>query len=220
MHRTALLAGSTGLVGQLLIRRLIIHPAYGSARALDRRQPDDDPRVEWVRTDFTDLDAISEHLAVDDVYCCLGTTTQKAGSLGGYEAVDYGMVVDLARATRKAGANRFILLEPILSSTWSPFFHHRVKARAVRDVAALGFDAVHVLRPSLILGIHEDFRFWDDFWQQTIAPWAAELLVGPLEFLKPVPVDEVAKAMVDLALHGPSGVHKHRFPLKTTELTD
>jgi uncharacterized protein YbjT (DUF2867 family) len=220
MHRTALLAGSTGLVGQLLIRRLIIHPAYGAARAIDRRQPDDDPRVEWLRSDFSDLDEINEQLAVDDVYCCLGTTVQKAGSLGGYEAVDYGMVVDLARATRKAGANRFIMLEPMTSSIWSPLFSHRVKARAVREVAKLGFDAVHILRPSLIIGAHEDFRFWDDFWQQTIAPWASELLMGPFERLKPVPVDAVAKAMVDLALHGPSGVHRHHFPLKTTELTD
>lgn len=220
MHRTALLAGSTGLVGQLLIRRLIIHPAYGAARALDRRRPDDDPRVDWVRTDFRNLDEIGQPLAVDDVYCCLGTTLKKAGSLGGYQAVDYDMVVDLARTTRKAGANRFIMLEPLTASTWSPFFQHRVKARAVREVAKLGFDAVHILRPSLIVGIHEDFRFWDDFWQQTIAPWASEILIGPLEFLKPVPVDEVAKAMVALALHGPSGVHRHFFPLKSTELTD
>ncbi len=220
MHRTALLAGSTGLVGQLLIRRLIIHPAYGAARALDRRQPDDDPRVEWVRSDFTNLDELGEQLQVDDVYCCLGTTVQKAGSLGGYEAVDHGLVLDLARATRKAGANRFIMLSPLLATPWSPFFHHRVKARAMRDVAKLGFDAVHILRPSLILGAHEDFRFWDDFWQQSVSPWASELLIGPLRFLKPVPVDEIAKAMVELALHGLSGVHQHRLPLKPAELTD
>lgn len=220
MHRTALLAGSTGLVGQQLIRRLIIHPAYGAARALDRRQPDDDPRVEWVRTDFRNLDELGEPLAVDDVYCCLGTTVARAGSLGGFEAVDYGMVLDLARATRKAGANRFIMLCPLQASIWSPFYHHRVKARAVRDVAQLGFDAVHILRPTLILGVHEEFRFWDDFWQQTIAPWASELLIGPLERYKPVAADPVAKAMLDLALHGPSGVHEHHFPLKSGELTD
>jgi uncharacterized protein YbjT (DUF2867 family) len=220
MHRTALLAGSTGLVGQLLIRRLIIHPAYGAARALDRRQPDDDPRVDWLRTDFSNLDEHEDALAVDDVYCCLGSTVKKAGSLGAYEAVDYDLVVELARATRKAGANRFVMLAPLMTSRWSPFFHHRVKARAVRAIAELDFDAVHVIRPSLVLGMHEDFRFWDDFWQQTVAPWASEVLVGPLTFLKPVAVDKVAAAMVEVALHGLSGVHHHYFPLKPAELTD
>jgi uncharacterized protein YbjT (DUF2867 family) len=215
MHRTALLAGSTGMIGQLLIRRLIIHPAYGAARALDRREPDDDPRVEWLRTDFRNLDEIGELLAVDDVYCCLGTTVQKAGSLGGYAAVDHDMVVDLARATRKAGANRFIMVSPLLASRFSPVFRHRVKARAERAVTSMGFDAVHILHPTLVLGMH-----WDDFWQNTVAPWASELLIGPLAFLKPVPADEVASMMVELALHGPSGVHHHYFPLKTRSLTD
>jgi uncharacterized protein YbjT (DUF2867 family) len=220
MHRTALLAGSTGMVGQQVIRRLIIHPAYGAARALDRREPDDDPRIEWVRTDFSNFEGLGDKLAVDDVYCCLGSTVQKAGSLGGFEAIDYEMVVDFARATRKAGANRFIMLNPFLASVYSPLYRHRVKARAEREIAQMGFDAVHVLRPTLILGLHEEYRFWDDFWQQTIAPLAAELLIWPFEFLKPVPVDNVAKAMVELALHGVSGVHRHHFPLKPAELTD
>jgi uncharacterized protein YbjT (DUF2867 family) len=214
MHRTALVAGATGLVGDLLLRRLVLHPEYGAARALCRRQPDDDPRIEWVPTDFSNLDELGDRLAVDDVYCCLGTTREKAGGLGAFQAVDYGMVVDLARATRKAGANRFIVISALGASRFSPFFYPRVKAHMERDVSRLGFDAVHILRPSLLKGLRPEFRFWEDFLTNTIAPWASELMIGPLEVLKPIDGDSVAKAMIDLAVHGKSGVHVHHLPLK------
>jgi len=214
MHRTALVAGATGLVGDLLLRRLVLHPDYGAARALCRRQPDDDPRVEWVPTDFTNLDELGDRLAVDDVYCCLGTTRQKAGGLAAFEAVDYGMVVDLARATRKAGANRFIVISALGASRFSPFFYLRVKARMEHEVSRLGFDAVHILRPSLLKGFRPEFRFWEDFWLNTVMPWASELMLGPLEPLQPIDGDVVARSMIELAIRGRSGVHVHHLPLK------
>ncbi|MGQ0586379.1 MAG: NAD-dependent epimerase/dehydratase family protein, partial [Gammaproteobacteria bacterium] len=111
MPRTAVLAGATGLVGSLLLQQLEQGGEYSEVRVLGRRPPAGvNAKIRFIATDFTDLAKHAAALAVDDVFCCLGTTLRAAGSQPAFERVDYHMVVDLARATHKAGAKRFFVV--------------------------------------------------------------------------------------------------------------
>ncbi len=218
MPRTALIAGATGFLGQLLTRRLITNPNYGAARALSRREPGHDPRIEWLRTDFSDLSAFGDRLTVDDVFCCLGTTLDKCdGSYQERERIEYGMVVDVARACRAAGAKRFYVVSSMLASRFSPFHHHRIKARMERAVAQLGFDGVGIIRAPLFLGAREDdFRFWEDFFRQTVASLVSPLLIGPLQPLRPRQIDFVAETIMMIAMLQERGINVHYVPLRKT----
>lgn len=199
MTRTAVVAGCTGLIGQFLLRRLAISPAYGRVIALSRREPEMAPRIEWLKSDFADLSGLPTAVGtVDDAYCCLGTTTALAGSAG-LADVDLRMVVDFARAARTAGARRFMVVSALGASAMSPFLYSRLKARMEREVAKLGFEAVHVFRPSLLVGPRPQPRFWEDFFEKSVMPVVTPLLVGPMRPLRPVAGDAVAKAMVDAA---------------------
>lgn len=213
MTRTALIAGSTGLVGHDLLQRLLFDPAYTSVRALTRRPLAlKHDSLQELQTDFSALGTLGASLQVDDVFCCLGTTLRAAGSRAAFEDVDYRMVVDLARATRDAGAHQFIVVSAVGASTHSPAYYNRVKGRMEAAVSALGFSAVHIVRPSLLLGERSEKRPSEAFAQKA-SPYLAPLLAGPLQRYRPVAAEDVAESMLRLALRGEHGVHVHHLPL-------
>jgi uncharacterized protein YbjT (DUF2867 family) len=214
MARTALVAGPTGLVGRHLVDRLLASPDYARVTVLTRRPIGRaDPKLVEVQTDFGDLKKIGARLAADDVFCCLGTTLAKAGSRAAFERVDYHMVVDLARAAKSAGAKQFLVVSAVGAAPRFPApFYSRVKARMEQAVSEIGFDAVHIVRPSLLLGPREERRLGEDI-AQKLAPFLAPLFIGPLKKYRPVRADEVAAALQALASRPSQGVQIHHLPL-------
>ena len=86
MKRSALVAGATGLVGQQLLQRLLEDPAYDEIRVLARKPLAlQHPRLQAVAVDFRDLAGAGATLAVQDVFCCLGTTLKTAGSFMSFQ---------------------------------------------------------------------------------------------------------------------------------------
>lgn len=214
MSRTALVAGATGLVGSALLRELSSRAEYAGIRVLGRRPPAlASGRIRFVATDFADLDALGDTLAADDVYCCLGTTIRRAGSQPAFERVDYHMVVDLARAAQKAGARRFLVVSAAGASPTSPAFYSRVKARMEEAVSALPFEAVRIVRPSLLLGARSEWRPGERL-GQLAAPLLAPLMRGPLAKYRPVEAADVARALVELAFRPGRGARAYHLPLE------
>lgn len=213
MTRTALVAGATGLVGSCLLQRLLADARYAQVKALSRRAlPLQHAKLQVLHTDFTDLGALHAQLAADDVYCCLGTTMKTAGSREAFERVDYHMVVDLARAARAAGAQRFLVISSVGTSERALAYYSRVKARMEKSVAEVGYAATHILRPSLLRGPRAEHRPGEHYAQQ-IAPLLNALLRGPLKKYRPVEADEVARSMIELAFRDAVDVHIHDLPL-------
>jgi len=212
MGRTAVVAGSTGLVGDRLLKRLLDHPRYERVIALARAPlAFSHPRLEVILTAFDDLDALVPRLSANDAFCCLGTTQAKAGRVG-LERVDYHMVVDFARATRRAGARQLLVVSAAGTSARSFSFYSRTKARMEAAVAEIGFEGTHLLRPSLLLGERTDRRPAEAL-AQRLAPVLSPLMVGALEIYRPVSAEAVADALLVLASRDPKGVEVHHLPL-------
>lgn len=215
MSRIAVVAGATGLVGGRLLRRLLAQDEYREVRVLGRRPPSlDAGQLRFIHSDFSKLEDLDVELNVDDVFCCLGTTIRQAGSQAAFERVDYHMVVDLARAAQKSGAKRFLVVSAAGASLRSPVFYSRVKARMEEAVAALPFEAVHIVRPSLLLGERKDLRP-GEWLGQLLAPLLAPFMIGPLRRYQPIQADAVAATLVKLALNGATGAHVHALPLRS-----
>lgn len=213
MSRTALVAGPTGLIGSLLLGRLLDHPDYTDVRALSRRAlPMQHERLHVIQTDYYNLSGLGEALHVDDVFCCLGTTLRAAGSRAAFEDVDYRMVVELARAARAAGARRFLVVSAVGASPRALAFYSRVKGRMEQTVSSIAFDAVHIVRPSLLLGARSQSRPGEAL-AQKLTPALAPLLGGPLLRYRPVSADDVAAALITLAQRDVRGVQVHHLPL-------
>lgn len=213
MGRIALIAGATGLVGGLLLRRLANGTDYAEVRVIGRRPPaQEHGKFRFIASDYSDLDKHAASLAVDDVFCCLGTTLRIAGSRPAFERVDYHMVVDLARAARKAGAKKFLVVSAVGASQRSAAFYSRVKGRMEAAVSALPFEAVHIVRPSLILGERQQRRPAEDI-AQRVAPLLSPLLIGPLKKYRAIGADDIAEALVTLARSPLKGAQVHHLPL-------
>jgi uncharacterized protein YbjT (DUF2867 family) len=158
MPRVAI-AGISGFTGQRLLPLLSTDPA--EARLLmrpssARRAPwSADPRV--VPVDLLDEEALVAALAgVETIACLVGTTKAQFAPARedehavNYETVDVGIPAALARAGKRAGAQRFVLLSSH-GIERSPGAYPDAKRRAEAAVRASGLSWVMV-RPSFIVG--------------------------------------------------------------------
>ena len=81
MSRRALLLGATGLVGGLLLQRLLASAQWQQVTVIGRRAPaQTHPQLRFIQTDLDQLHDYAAEFSVDDVFCCLGTTIRQAGS--------------------------------------------------------------------------------------------------------------------------------------------
>ena len=76
--RTALIFGSSGLVGGHLLNQLIKDTNYFKIKLFVRSSPEiSDPKVEIIKTDFNNLQNHKEDIKGDDCFFCIGTTKKK-----------------------------------------------------------------------------------------------------------------------------------------------
>jgi uncharacterized protein YbjT (DUF2867 family) len=203
---SALLLGATGLVGGNVLDLLLNDPAYGRVVVLGRRPVDGQhPKLEQQVADLGRLDEHAGVFAVDDVFCCLGTTIRAAGSQEAFRRVDHDYVVGSARVAAAAGARRYLLVTAAGVDSRSRFFYNRVKGDAEAGVRAQPFDGVVILRPSLILGPRAERRTGEAL-AQRVAPALNAVLIGPLRRYRAIEAGVIARAMVRLAKERPRGV--------------
>lgn len=195
------------MVGSHCLDLLLKSDRYSQVISVGRRDlPLLHPKLEQRVVDFDKLQHYAAELAVDDVFCCLGTTIKKAGSKEAFYKVDHTYVVDLAKVTAAKGASQFIVVSAMGADASSLFFYNKVKGEMERDVQQAGFEAVHILRPSLLLGERTEHRAGEELASKIMKPLSS-LMVGPLRKYKPIEAETVAKAMLYVASQHQKGVH-------------
>ncbi|MEO1366787.1 MAG: NAD(P)H-binding protein [Acidobacteriota bacterium] len=210
--RSALVVGSTGLVGGFLVRRLVDDARYGAVHAPTRRDlPFEHPELHPHAVDFDRLgDADDAIFAVDDVFCTLGTTIKKAGSREAFRRVDQHYVEAVARRARAAGARRFTMVSSVGADARSSNFYLGVKGAAEDAVDACAYPELHILRPSLLLGDRPEHRLGER--AATVASkLVSPLLLGPVARYRPIHARTVAAGMVGAASGGRGGKHVYTY---------
>lgn len=194
--------GATGLVGRAVVSLLI---ERGGPVVVLTRRPSGLTGVTERVVDFSRPEAAAEHLAGRDLYCCLGTTLKKAGSAEAFRAVDRDLPLALLRAAVDRGFARLFLVSSAGADARSSFLYNRVKGELEAAASALPFEAVHIARPSLLLGARSESRPAEAF-AQALAPYLGPFLPARL---RPIRADVVARALLALADAGAAGVHIH-----------
>jgi uncharacterized protein YbjT (DUF2867 family) len=199
--RTVLVAGATGLVGGCVLARLAErgHRTVAVGRRASGVADQD------LVVDFADLPALP---AADAAVCALGTTIAAAGSRAAFRAVDHDAVVAFARAARAAGARHCILVTAVGADPDAGVFYSRVKGEAERDVEAVGFEGLDLVRPGLLLGERTESRPVEALMQR-LSPILNPLLVGGLDRYGAIDADTVAAAIAALVDRGPDAFHTH-----------
>ena len=207
--RTALLAGATGLIGRELLRQLDADPAYARIHVLLRRPApglEAGPKLQLHRVDFTQLPA--DLPPVDDVFIALGTTIKTAGSQAAFRRVDLEHVVATARAAHAAGARRLAVVSALGADANSRVFYNRVKGEMQAAIAQIGFDAVVIAQPSLLLGdrtaLGQPARAGEVWIARLLGPVLGLIPAG----MRPIRAETVATAMIATLRQTPLGVKR------------
>jgi uncharacterized protein YbjT (DUF2867 family) len=205
--KTALIAGATGLVGGHCLELLLEDKAYDRIIALVRRPLGiGHAKLSELVVDFERLDDYSDRLTCDDLFCCLGTTIAVAKSQEAFRRVDHDYPVKLATLARANGCDQFLLVSSIGANPSSSVFYSRVKGEVEKDISRLDFSAIHIFRPSLLLGERREVRLKEQI-AESIASVLQFMFVGPLRQYKPIEASGVAAAMVEVAKQNRDGIH-------------
>ena len=202
IHKTALVLGATGLIGDLLTRKLTESSLYERVKVLVRNPLAwKHPRLQEIQFDFDRPNGLLTQ--ADDIFCCLGTTMKKAGSKDAFRKVDYQYPMDIARRGLENGANQFVIVTAMGADPGSSFFYNRVKGEVERDLTALNFPTLLIFRPSLLLGHRSENRLGEQLAE------GAMRLFSPLipAKYKGVEAVKVANALLTTAQQGLTGRH-------------
>lgn len=202
----ALVAGTTGLIGNLLLDQLLQDEYYVKVIALSRKPlARHHARLVNLVVDFDNLDSHSEDLVADDVFCCLGTTIRQAGSQAAFRKVDYDYPVQLARMTRDRGARQFLIVTALGSDKKSSIFYNSVKGEVEEAIGEIGFPSFHIFQPSMLLGDRKEDRAGES---------VGKTMMKAMDFLIPkkykaIDAARVARAMREIARRNETGRHVH-----------
>jgi len=153
---TVVLAGASGLIGRALLDVLLARGRSDRVAVLARKPlagARSDRRLVVRTGDVAALAA--ETRGARDVYIALGTTIKVAGSEAAFRAVDFDLVVGVARAARSAGARRLAVVSALGANARSGIFYNRVKGEAEDALKALGYESLVIAQPSLLIGDRE-----------------------------------------------------------------
>ena len=144
-----IIAGSTGLIGALLLKRLSGH----DVTLIGRRANQDAPaNAQQLIGDTADWPSLMADVKCDVAICTLGSTMAQAGSKAAFAAVDHDAVIAFAKAAKAGGARQFMIVSSVGANAKASNFYLATKGQAEDGVKAIGFDRIDIFRPGLLRG--------------------------------------------------------------------
>ena len=116
--KTAVLFGSSGLIGSNLLDNLMKDNTYNKIKIFVRKLPSiDNSKVEVINTDFLDLDTLKEKLTGDDCFFCIGTTKQNSPDKNEYKRIERDLPVEIAQIAKANSINSFVYVSSGFADT-------------------------------------------------------------------------------------------------------
>lgn len=195
------------MIGSALLKQLLQHPNYKQIRSISRRPLNQShPKLVQKVIDFDQLHEIHNFFAVDEVFCCLGTTMKKAKSKDNFRKVDYQLPIQAAKLAKEAGVKQFLIVTAMGANKQSLFFYNRVKGEVEEALHGIAFPSIHIFRPSLLLGHRRELRLAEKIAGYIMKPLSF-LMIGPLAKYQAIEATTVAYTMIQVANQQLSGQH-------------
>ncbi|MBK6875128.1 MAG: NAD(P)H-binding protein [Ignavibacteria bacterium] len=208
INMTATLIGATGLIGNYLLEELLKDPFFDTVRILIRRPMDKtDPKLEKKIVDFNDSDSLLAAINNSDVvFCTIGTTQKKVkGDKDAYYKIDFDIPVNLSRFCKMTGCEKFILVSSVGANSKSNNFYLKLKGETEEAVIASGIKAIHIMRPSVLLGERNESRLGEKIGKAVLSAFS---FLTPSKY-KPIQGKDVAKAMLSVSKKSEEGYFVH-----------
>ena len=197
--KTALIFGSSGLIGSKLLDLIIKSNNYDKIKLYVRSEPAIiNSKLEIIKTDFNNLDIHKDSIVGDDCFFCIGTTRKNTPDKKEYIKTEHDLPIKVAKIAKLNSVNSFIYVSSLGANPKSTGLYLKNKGQTEQELIKLDFPKLSIIRPSILLGNRKENRIGEKigiFTMQKLSP----LFLGKTEKYKPIKVENVAKAMLTIA---------------------
>ena len=197
--KTALIFGSSGLVGKNLLSQVINNSNYSKIKIFVRSSLEiSDQKVEIINTDFKDLQKIENLIIGDDCFFCIGTTKKNSPDKNEYRRIELDLPKKIAQISKSNNVKSFIFVSSGFADPKNSGDYLKFKGLVEEEIKSLNFEKIGILRPSFLLGNRKENRVGEKigiFIFKLLSP----IFVGPIKKMKPIHSEKVAKAMIKIA---------------------
>ena len=197
--KTALLFGSTGLVGGHVLNYLIQNSNYSKIKLFVRSFTGiNNPKIEIIKTDFNNLNKHAEDIKGDECFCCIGTTKKKSPNKNEYQKIELDIPKKIAQIAKSNSVKSFFFVSSGYANPKSSGEYLKFKGLVEEEIKNLNFDKIGIMRPSFLLGERQEERVGEKF-GIIIFKLLTPILIGPFRKMRPIQSEIVARAMIKLA---------------------
>ena len=197
--KTALIFGSSGLVGGQLLVKLIQNNNYNKIKVFVRSDPQiKDVKLEIIKTDFNNLENHRDDIKGDDCFYCIGTTKHNSPDKNEYRRVELDVPKQVAQIAKSNFVNSFVFVSSGYADPNSSGDYLKFKGLVEEELKKLNFSKLGIMRPSFLIGNRKEKRVGEKigiFLFKMLSP----LFLGPLKKMKPIHSEKVAKAMIKIS---------------------
>ena len=202
--KTALIFGSSGLIGNELFKTILLNNSYDKIKVFVRSVPEvNNPKVEIIKTDFSNLEQYKDKIIGDDCFFCIGTTKKDTPNKDEYRIVEYNIPVDVAKIAKANSIKSFYYVSSIGANPNASSNYLKNKGQVEGELKNLNFSKLAIIRPSLLIGNRKSFRLGEVIFtpvMNTLTLFA----FGSLKKYKPIKIKNVVKSIIYISKNEPN----------------
>jgi uncharacterized protein YbjT (DUF2867 family) len=208
----ALHAGASGFVGARVLDALLDAPEVARVLAVTRRPlRREHPRLANRIVQFDHLERQLAGLKCQVAFCCLGARLgERESGEDAIRRVDLGYTLAFARVAKAAGAARFVVISAAGADPAAKSAYLRIKGELEQRLTDIGFSALDILQPALVLGWPREMRA-AELVKRAVMPLVNPFLTGAREAQRGIPIATAAAAMLGTLRSGRRGAQRYTY---------
>jgi len=161
LNEVAVIFGGTGLTGKHLVSLILGDPKFSEIIIVSRNKINlNHKKITNKIINFSKYEEIESSILKNSiVFSCIGTTMHQVnGNEKKYKSIDLDITVNIAKASKKVGAKKFLFISAARANSLSKNFYLKLKGDIENTVIDCNFKSVFIFRPSLLLGKRKEKR--------------------------------------------------------------
>ena len=194
-------------MGNEIVKNLVEDERYEKVTLLNRRNVEiEHEKITFEFMDFRDIHKSWDMIKCDDLFYCIGTTMNQARKKNEFFKIEHDYCINIAKIANHNKVKQFFYISSKGANSKSIFFYNKTKGQIEEDLIKIGFPALHIFRPSVLLGKRSEFRFFESLAKGFLRTFNF-LMLGFLKEIKAMPATLLAKMMIATASENKKGTH-------------
>ena len=193
--KTAILFGSTGLIGNHLLNLLLESNEYKKVKIFSRKSINiNHSKLQIYNINFNKIDNYINDIIGEDCFFCIGTTRKLTPKKNDYIDIELNLPIKIAKIAKKNKITSFVYVSSSGANSDSKNLYLQNKGKAEKEIIKLSFNFTAIIRPSLLLGDRKDNRVGEKI-AKFIFKNLSFIFIGKLRQYKAINAKNVAKAI-------------------------